>query len=78
MQTKIVKIGNSHGIRIPKPMLIEAGLSGEVEIKQKGQSIVILPSQNPREGWAEQAAQLSAMGEDEPLIEPLFDDEEID
>ena len=78
MQTKIVKMGNSHGIRIPKPMLVEAGLSGEVEIKQKGQSIVILPRQNPREGWAEQAAQLSAMGEDKPLIEPLFDDEEID
>jgi antitoxin component of MazEF toxin-antitoxin module len=32
MQTNIVQIGNSRGIRIPKPLLIEGGLTGRVDI----------------------------------------------
>jgi antitoxin MazE len=32
MKTRIVAIGNSQGIRIPKPLLEQTGLFGEVEI----------------------------------------------
>ena len=32
MRTRIVKIGNSRGIRIPKPLIKEAGLEDEVDI----------------------------------------------
>ena len=78
MNAKIIKRGNSHGICIPRTSLAEAGLNGAVEMQQEGQDVVILPRQNPREGWAEQAEKLAAMGEDESLIEPLFEDEEIE
>lgn len=33
MKTSIITIGNSKGIRIPKPLLEESGLMGEVDIK---------------------------------------------
>lgn len=33
MKTSIVTIGNSKGVRIPKPLLEESGLSGDVELK---------------------------------------------
>ena len=33
MKTRIVSIGNSQGIRIPKLLLEQTGLSGEVEIR---------------------------------------------
>lgn len=35
MRTKIINIGNSRGIRIPKPLLKESGLDSEVEISAK-------------------------------------------
>ena len=44
MKTSIITIGNSKGIRIPKPLLEESGLSGKVRLKAtKGRiSIVII------------------------------------
>lgn len=33
MKTSIISIGNSKGIRIPKPLLEESGLTGNVELK---------------------------------------------
>ena len=51
VKTKLIKIGNSQGIRIPKPLMEQAGLSGEVEMEaQKGQ-LVIRPVRQTREGW---------------------------
>ena len=41
MKTRIVPIGNSQGIRIPKPLLEQAGLSGEVEIRALDGTLVI-------------------------------------
>ncbi|MDO8650197.1 MAG: hypothetical protein Q7K33_02695 [Candidatus Berkelbacteria bacterium] len=43
MKTTIIKIGNSKGIRIPKPLLLESGLGDSVEIKAKRGEIKIVP-----------------------------------
>ena len=53
MKTNIVAIGNSQGIRIPKILLEQSKLSGEVELEVRGESIVIKPARKPREGWDE-------------------------
>lgn len=42
MITTIVAIGNSRGIRIPKPVLVESGLGEHVEIKVKKGEIRIV------------------------------------
>jgi antitoxin MazE len=68
MKVSIIRIGNSQGVRIPKALLEEAGLSGEVELRRDGQRIVIEPIQHPRAGWEEAAARLAAEGGDEPLM----------
>jgi antitoxin MazE len=52
MKTRIVSIGNSQGIRIPKPLLEQTGLSGEVEIRAKEHALVIRPIRKARAGWA--------------------------
>ena len=42
MKTSIITIGNSKGIRIPKPLLVESGLSGTVELQvSKGEIKII-------------------------------------
>lgn len=43
MRAKIIKIGNSHGIRIPKPLLEESGLENEVDLKLKDNGLMIRP-----------------------------------
>ena len=78
VKARIVAIGNSHGVRIPKPLLEQAGLSGEVELHAEQGRIVIVAARAARAGWAEAAAQLHARGED-GLLEtpaPAFDAEE--
>jgi antitoxin MazE len=78
VKARIVAIGNSQGIRIPKPLLEQAGLAGDVELHAEDGRIVIAAVRQPRAGWAQAAAALRARGED-GLIEtpaPAFDAEE--
>jgi antitoxin component of MazEF toxin-antitoxin module len=43
----LVKIGNSQGIRIPKPLIQQARLEGkELDIKLVNQGILVTPSKN--------------------------------
>jgi antitoxin MazE len=48
----LVKIGNSQGIRIPKPLIQQANFEGkELDIQVVKQGILVTPSKKPREGW---------------------------
>jgi len=79
MKTKIVRIGNSRGVRIPKPLLDEAGLEGDVELRVVDSGIIIENIGAPRAGWAKAAVQLHERAEDQLLDEPVptqFDETE--
>ena len=79
MKTRLVRIGNSRGIRIPKPLLEEAGLDDEVTLTVTEQGLVIESVGNPRADWASAAALCHERGEDGPLDEPTptsFDETE--
>jgi antitoxin MazE len=78
VKARIVPIGNSQGVRIPKPLLEQAGLAGDVELHAEHGRIVIAMARHARAGWADAAATLHARGED-GLVEtpsPAFDSEE--
>lgn len=67
-------MGNSLGILIPKPFLVQTGMDiGEVDIQVEGDAIMIRkPAKKPREGW-EQACQLIAASNDDAVIQwPLI------
>ena len=64
MKTQIVRIGNSQGIRIPKPLLELTGLQGEVEITAVDDSLVIRPVRRTREGWATAFKNMAQQGDD--------------
>lgn len=66
MQVTIRPIGNSHGVVIPKPLLLQAGLSGGVaEIAVEGGALVLRkPRKSARSGWAEAAAKIAESGDD--------------
>ncbi|MEJ2218958.1 MAG: AbrB/MazE/SpoVT family DNA-binding domain-containing protein [Gemmatimonadota bacterium] len=78
MKAKIVRIGNSQGVRIPKPLLDEAGLEGEVELRLVESGIVIERASAARTGWEQAARSVRERGEDGLVDVPTptqFDEE---
>ena len=68
--TRLIKIGNSQGIRIPKPLIDMIGLKGDVEIEVQSGQIVLRPTHASRNGWDEQFRSMAASQDDR-----LLDDE---
>jgi len=68
MKTKVIKIGNSQGIRIPKSMIDESGLKSEVELKIVDNQIVIKSVPKIRDSW-EIAFKKMAKNKDDILLD---------
>ena len=64
MKTRIVRIGNSQGVRIPRPLIEQAGLSDEVEISVQEGSLVIKAVAKHRAGWATAFESMASQGDD--------------
>jgi antitoxin MazE len=71
MKTRIIRIGNSQGIRIPKLYLQQTGLSEEVELDVQDNEIVIRRVGQPRQGWAEAFSSMAEHGDDRLLDKDL-------
>jgi antitoxin MazE len=69
IRTQIVKIGNSQGIRIPKPLLEQSGIQTEVEIEVENDRLIIRPASKRRAGWDEAFAAMAERGDDR-LLDP--------
>ncbi len=83
MRTRIIKIGNSKGIRIPKPLLAQTGLGEDVELEVQDDRIVIKSILAPRQGWEKAFRAMAERGHDRLLDEGLtgktsWDEEEWD
>lgn len=66
MKAQIIQIGNSQGIRIPKMMLEELKLSGEVELEVHEDGILIKNAQKPRADWDSIFKSLGDSDDDQP------------
>jgi len=71
MKTKVIKIGNSKGIRIPRHILEQSGLKSEVEIEVKDKTIVLKPTSKIRENW-ESAFQRMSENNDDILLDKEY------
>jgi len=67
MKTHLIRIGNSRGVRLPKPLIEEAGLTDAVEIRVRNGAIVIARVARARSGWAEAAQRMRERDEDDSL-----------
>jgi antitoxin MazE len=66
-KTRIARIGNSRGIRIPKTLLDEAHLPEEVEVHAQPGRLVVQAARHPRSGWAAAAKRMRTHGDDRLL-----------
>jgi len=68
-RSKVIKIGNSRGVRIPHILLEQAGLTDEVEMTVQNDQLVIRPARASRQGWDVQFASMALQGDDRLLDE---------
>ena len=68
MRAQIVQIGNSQGLRIPKVLLEESGIRGEVELEICPDGILIRNVSKPRSGWDAEFRLLADHDDDQPAI----------
>ncbi len=68
MDVDLVRIGNSRGVRIPKPIIEQCGFGDRVSFAVEGDRLIIGPAAVPRAGWAAAFALMAAAGDDAPLL----------
>ncbi len=69
IRTRIVKIGNSQGVRIPKLLLEQSGIHAEVEIEVQGDHLIIRTAPRSRAGWDDAFADMATQRDDTLLDE---------
>jgi antitoxin MazE len=80
MKTRIVRIGNSQGVRIPKLLLERSNLAEEVELQAHDNQITIRSAKEPREGWGNEFRAMAAQRDDALLdnVSPLQTQWDVD
>lgn len=71
MKAKLVQIGNSRGVRLPKPIIEQANLGEEIDIQVKEGAVIISSTRQVRKGWAEAARLRHGRADDTLLDEPV-------
>ena len=71
IRTRVVKIGNSQGIRIPKLLLEQTNLGEEVELELQQDQIVVRPAVHVRHRWEEAFEAMAERGDDDLLDSDL-------
>tara|TARA_B100001146_G_C16019144_1_gene364312 strand:+ start:151 stop:396 length:246 start_codon:yes stop_codon:yes gene_type:complete len=78
METAIIKIGNSKGLRLSKTILEKYNIKDKVEmILEKGQ-IILKPIDKPRKNWEQAFKKMHQNGDDKLLLNDVFEDENIE
>jgi antitoxin MazE len=64
MQTNLIRIGNSKGVRLPKAVIEQAGLTSQLVIEVSGNAVIIRSARQLREDWGLAAAACHQADED--------------
>jgi antitoxin MazE len=67
MKAKLIAIGNSRGIRLPKAMVEQCGLAEEIELEVKGDRLIVSSPKTLRRGWDSAFARMRRRGDDRLL-----------
>lgn len=67
MKASIIKIGNSQGIRIPKPIITQCGFEDEVEFSVQNNALIVKSIRSSRKNWDAAFKKMAANGDDQLL-----------
>jgi antitoxin MazE len=75
MQTKIIQIGNSKGLRLSKTIIEKYDIGEMVNMRLEENFIIIEPISKPRTNWAKSFKEMRKNRHDELLIDDIFEEE---
>jgi len=78
MDISIVPIGNSKGIRLSKTLLEKYNIKDKVELILEKGYIILKPKSEPRKGWEKAFKKMHESGDDKPLMNDVFEDENFE
>ena len=75
MEIPVINIGNSKGIRLSKAILEQYHVGDTLELILEKGRIILKPKSAPRKGWEKSFKQMKANGDDQLLIDDVFEDD---
>lgn len=75
MELSVINIGNSKGIRLSKTILEKYSISDKIELILEKDYIIIKPKTEPRKGWEKSFKKMHENGDDQLLMNDVFEDE---
>lgn len=78
MDISVIAIGNSKGIRLSKTLLEKYNITDKVELILEKEYIILKPKSEPRDGWENAFKKMHKSGDDNSLINDVFDDENFE
>jgi len=78
VQSSIIKIGNSKGVRILASLLKEYAFEEDVILELKEDGILMKPAKKTRQGWNQAFKKMSANQDDVVLMDDVFSDEKFE
>lgn len=71
VRTKLIRIGNSQGVRIPRFLLDQLALGEDIELVVMEGQLILRPLRRTRQGWDEAFRQMAERGDDRLLDESV-------
>lgn len=78
MEISVINIGNSKGIRLSKTILEKYNIQDKIEIILENDYIILKPQAEPRKNWEKAFKKMHENGDDQLLIDDVFEDENFD
>lgn len=78
METSIIKIGNSKGLRLSKTILEKYNIKEKVEIILEKDQIILRPIEEPRKNWDIEFKKMRLNDDDKLLMNEVFEDENLE
>lgn len=78
MELSVINIGNSKGIRLSKTILEKYNISEKIEVILEKGYIILKPKAEPRKGWDKAFKKMHENGDDQLLMDDVFEDENFE
>ena len=78
MELSIINIGNSKGIRLSKTVLEKYNIQDKIELILEKGYIILKPKAEPRKNWEKSLKKMRENGDDQLLIDDVFNDENFE
>ena len=78
MELPVINIGNSKGIRLSKTILEKYSITNKIEVILEKGYIILKPKAEPRKGWEKSFRKMHEQGDDQLLMNDVFDDESFE